>query len=400
MKRRIAAIDIGTTKICTIMGVVDDTSSLRVLGVGIAPSRGIEKALIADYNKARMSIKESIKRAEQMAGYRLDSAYIGVTGRHITSMNAKGVIAITRSENQVKEEDMKRALDVALNIGLAPEQRILHVIPRFYKLDGYEVQNPVGMNGYELEVDVHVITASSASIDNLVKVVKSLGVKIDDLILEPLASAEAVLAEEEKLAGVLLADIGGGTTDIALIKDESIFHTSVLPAAGHQITTDLSAGLGLSYELAEEMKKKYGTLIMAEDAKDLDRKVGENGHSISFEALIDIMGARVEEIIRLIVLDLPGENRGLIPAGIVITGGCANIPGIELFAEKLLNVPVRIGVPQEISGVSNNLLSDPAYATSVGLILMAVKGNSVESRWFNRPKGFRGFLSNIARLFK
>jgi cell division protein FtsA len=400
MKKRVAAIDIGTTKICTIMGVIDNSFNLRVLGVGIAASHGIEKALIADAGKARASIKQSIRRAEQMAGYRLDSACIGVTGRHIHSLNSKGAIAITRSKNQVKQEDLDRALEVSLNIDLPIEQQILHVIPRAYRLDGQQVENPIGMNGYELEVDVHVITASASSIDNLTKVIRSLGVKIDDLMLESLASAEAVLAEEEKLAGVLIADIGGGTTDIAVIKDESIFHTSVLPAAGQQITNDLSAGLGLSYELAEEMKRKYGTLIINEEGGNPDRKVGENGHSISFDAFYDIILARVEEIIRLIVIDLPGEDRRLIPAGIVITGGCANLNGIDKLAEKLTRLPVRVGMPAKVSGVSIELLNDPAFATSVGLILMAAGRPEKTSKWFKKPKGFRGFLSNLAQLFR
>jgi cell division protein FtsA len=400
MKKKIAAIDIGTTKVCTIMGVLDSTSGLRVLGVGIAASHGIEKALVADATRAKDSIRESVRKAEVMAGYKLDSAYIGVTGRHITSMNSKGTIAITRQDMMVKAEDLKRSLDVALNIKIPPEQKILHVIPRSYRLDGHEVKNPVGMNGAELETEVHVIMASTSSVQNLIKVIKSLGISIEDLVLEPLASAEAVLAEEEKLAGVLLADIGGGTTDIAIIKDGSIYHTSVLPAAGHQITTDIVAGLGLTYELAEEMKKKYGTLLLSGDASDDEKKIGENGHSISFRALCEIMQARVEEIIRLIVMDVPAENaRNLIPAGIVLTGGCTNIPGIAELAEKLTKMPVRIGNPIALNGVSIEALNNPAYATSVGLILWSMK-NKGTSNWINKRKGFRGFMDQILSLFK
>jgi len=400
MKKKIAAIDIGTTKVCTIMGVLDSTTGLRVLGVGIAPSRGIEKALVADATRAKESIKESVRKAEVMAGYKLDSAYIGVTGRHITSMNAKGTVAITRQDMLVRAEDLKRSLDVALNVKIPPEQKILHVIPRAYRLDGHEVKNPVGMNGSELETEVHVILASTSSVQNLVKVIKGLGINIMDLVLEPLASAEAVLAEEEKLAGVLIADIGGGTTDVAIIKDGSIYHTSVLPAAGHQITTDIVAGLGLTYELAEEMKKKYGTLIPSGESNDDDKKVGENGHSISFHTLCEIMQARVEEIIRLIVMDLPGENPGaLIPAGLVLTGGCSNIPGIAQVAEKLTKLPVRVGTPIALNGVSIEALNNPAYATSVGLILWSMK-NKGTSNWFSKRKGFLGFIDQILALFK
>ncbi|MCR4394515.1 MAG: cell division protein FtsA, partial [Dehalococcoidales bacterium] len=176
MKKRIAAIDVGTTKVCTIMGILDSQSGLRVLGVGIAPSHGIEKALVADASRARDSIRESIRQAEVMAGYKLESAYIGVTGRHINSLNTKGTIAITRSDMLVRPDDLKRSLDVALNIKVPPEQKILHVIPRSYKLDGHEVKSPVGMNGSELETDVHVITASIAPVQNLIKCIRGLGI--------------------------------------------------------------------------------------------------------------------------------------------------------------------------------------------------------------------------------
>jgi cell division protein FtsA len=400
MKKKIAAIDVGTTKVCTIMGVLDSTSGLRVLGVGIAPSHGIEKSLVADAARARESILESIRKAEVMAGYRLDSAYVGVTGRHISSRNSKGTIAITRPGSTVQQDDLKRALNVALNIQLQADQKILHVIPRSYRLDGQEVKNPIGMNGSELEVEVHIITASSASVQNLTQIIKKLNITLEDLILEPLASAEAVLAEEEKLAGVLIADIGGGTTDIAIIKDGSIYHSSVIPAAGHQITNDLVAGLGLNFDLAEEMKKKYGTLVPPEQNVDRDQTIGENGQKVNYTSLCEIMLARVEEIIRLIILDIPGERRGgLIPAGIVLTGGCANIPGIAQLAEKITRVPVRIGTPITMSGVSVDALSNPAFATSVGLILYSMK-NKGTSNWLSKRKGFRGFLDQLLAIFK
>lgn len=196
MKKKIAAVDIGTTKICTILGILDSDSGFRVLGIGIAPSCGIEKALVSDFDKARDSIRESVHKAELMAGFKLDSAYIGVTGRHITSINSKGNIAITRPGISVRAADLKRAQNVALNINMPPDHQVLHIIPRSYKVDGFEVKDPVGMNASELEVDVHLITASTGSIQTLIKVINSLGIKVKDLILEPLASAEAVLREE------------------------------------------------------------------------------------------------------------------------------------------------------------------------------------------------------------
>lgn len=399
MKRKIAAIDIGTTKVCTIMGTLDSTAGLRVLGVGITPSHGIEKALVANVNQAKESIRQSIRKAEMMAGYRLDSAYIGVTGKHINSMNNRGTIAITKSNQLVRSDDLKRVLDVALNIKSPSDRKMLHVIPRAYTLDGQEVKNPVGMHGYELNVEAHVITAQVASVQNLTQCVRGVGIDIDDLILEPLASAEAVLSEEEKQAGVLIADIGGGTTDIAVLKEGSIYHTSVLPVAGHQVTRDIAAGLGLSFELAEELKKKYGSLVPTSEA-DNDTIVGENGHSVSYRDLCDIMHARVEEMMRLVVLELPRNDYArLIPAGIVITGGGANIPGIVELTQSITRLPTRIGIPPTLNGVSNSMLNDPAYATSVGLVLWKMKNDSAQ-KWVTKPSGIRGIFSSLFRLFR
>lgn len=403
MKRKIAAIDVGTTKVCTIMGTLDSATGLRVLGIGIAPSHGIEKALVANVTQAKESIRQSIKKAEMMAGYKLDSAYIGVTGKHISSMNNKGTIAITKTDQLVRPDDLKRVLDVALNVRAPVDRKMLHVIPRSYTLDGHEVKNPVGMHGYELNVEAHVITAAVASVQNLTQCVRAVGIEIEDLILEPLASAEAVLTEEEKQAGVLIADIGGGTTDIAVLRDGSIYHTSVLPVAGHQITRDIAAGLGLSFELAEEMKKKYANLIPA-DEEEADKIVGENGHSISYKDLCDIVHARVEELMRLVVLELPRTDYSkLIPAGIVVTGGGANLPGICELTQSITRLPVRIGIPPTLNGVSNSLLTDPAYATSVGLILWKMKNDASgnQQKWVaNKPAGFRGLMASLMRIFR
>ena len=218
MKRtKVGAIDVGTTKVCTIMGDMDDKGQLRILGVGIAPSRGLQKAIVVNVNEAKESIRESVKKAEQTAGYKLESAYVGVTGRHIQSVNNRGAIAITRSDRLVKPEDLKRVLQVARSVKIPSDHELLHVIPRTYKIDGQEgVKNPVGMHGFRLDVETHIITAAVTSIQNLTKCIRGCGIEINDLVMEPLASAEAVLSDEEKLNGVMLADIGGGTTDIAV----------------------------------------------------------------------------------------------------------------------------------------------------------------------------------------
>ena len=391
MTRKITAIDVGTTKVCTITGTLDSSSGLRILGVGIAPSHGIEKAQVANVNQVKESIRQSINKAEMMAGYRLDSAYIGVTGQPMSSANNKGTIAITHTDQLVRQEDLKRVLDVALNAKAPADRKMLHVIPRAYILDGQEVENPVGMHGYELSVEAHVITGAAASIQNLTQCV---GIGIEDLILEPLASAEAVLSEEEKQSGVLIVDIGGGITNIAVIKDGSIYHTSVLPVAGHHVTQDIAVGLGLPFELAEEMKKKYGSLLRLKE-KEGDQVLSENGHDISYRDLNEIIHIRVEELMRLVMLELPRTDYGsLIPLGIVITGGCANLPGIDEMTQAITHLPVRIGVPSALNGVSSALLNDPAYATSVGLILWKIKNDSTANQKGRqtKPTGIRGLF--------
>ena len=398
MTKKIAAIDVGTTKVCTIMGVQDDKTGLRVLGVGMAPSHGIEKAIVGNVSQVKESIRQSISKAEMMAGSKLTSAYIGVTGQSISSANKKGTIAITHNDQLVRQDDLKRVLDVALNAEAPGERKILHVIPRTYILDGHEVQNPVGMHGNELGIEVHVITGAAASVQNLTQCVNGVGVEIEDYVLEPLASAEAVLREEEKQAGVLVADIGGGITNIAVMKDGCIYHTAVLSVAGHHVSQDIATGLALPIELAEEMKKKYGSLQPLGE-KDSSKSIGENGHNIAYADLCEIMRARLEELMRLIVMELPRTDySSLIPSGIVITGGCANIPGIVEMAQNVTRLPVRIGVPAALSGVSSALLSDPSYATSVGLILWNMKNAGDVNRRSTQttPTGFR----RLANLFR
>jgi cell division protein FtsA len=397
-KDRIAAIDVGTTKVCTIMADIQDREHLRVLGVGVTPSHGLHKGLVVNINEARESIRKSVKLAEQMAGRRLESAYVGVTGRHISSVNNRGSIAITRNNQVVHTDDLKRVLDVARTVKVPSEQRLLHVIPRGYTIDGQSgVKNPIGMHGFRLDVETHIITAAITSIQNLTKCIRSVGVDVDDLVMEPLASAEAVLTPEEKQDGVLLADIGGGTTDLALFKDNTIYHTSVLPVAGYQVTRDISVGLGITFELAEEMKKKYGDVTpQDETAIPKDITLTGDGHGISYQDLSDIIRVRIEEMLRLMILELPQEDyRKLIPAGLVITGGGANLPGIAELGENVTRMPVRLGKPISLPGVSD-ALDNPAYATGVGLLLWKLKNQGATT-----PAAKDGTVRRLlTRMFK
>jgi cell division protein FtsA len=402
MKRtKIGAIDVGTTKVCTVMADTDGTN-LRVLGVGVNPSQGLQKGLVVNLKEAKESIRESVKTAEKTAGYRMESACVGITGRHIQSGNTKGVIAITRSDRMVHPADLKRVLEVAKSIKVPSDHKLLHIIPLTYVVDGQEgVKNPVGMHGLRLDVETHIITAAITSIQNLTKCVRGIGIEIDDLILESLASAEAVLSEEERQDGVMLADIGGGTTDIAVFKDSSIYHTSVLPVAGYQITRDISVGLGLSFELAEEMKKKYGNVMPSEEKGNSDKTLTEDGHSISYLDLSEIIRVRVEELLRLIMLELPGADyTKLIPSGLVLTGGSANLPGITELGSQITRFPVRVGTAPELFGVADNL-RDPAYSTAVGLLLWKIKNQNTKTLQPYKSRGaFMGFVSRLFQLFQ
>ncbi len=402
MKRtKVAAIDVGTTKVCSIIGDLDTEGTLRILGVGVSASQGLQKGLVVNVNDAKEAIRESIKKAESTAGCKLESAYVGVTGRHISSVNNHGVIAITRGDQLVKPADLKRVLQVARTVKVPADHRVLHIIPRQYVVDGQEgVKNPVGMHGFRLDVEAHIITAAVTSVQNLTKCIRGLGIEIDDLVMEPLASAEAVLSEEERMDGVMIADIGGGTTDIAVLKDDTICHTSVLPVAGHLITRDISVGLGLSPELAESMKKKYGNVSLnaADVTIDADKTLTEDGHSVSYKDLSEIIRIRVEELVRLIMMELPRTDYSkFIPAGLVLTGGSSNLPGIAELAQEIARVPVRVGEPVSLFGVSDQL-RDPAYATSVGLLLWKMRNQNV-STWVPQS-GIKQALSQMFRIFK
>ena len=407
-KKTIAAIDVGTTKVYTAIAEVDDNSDIKIIGVGLTPSRGLHKGMVVNIQEAAESIRESVKKAEQFSGYKIESAYVGVTGRHVTSLNNKGAIAITRGDRLVRSEDLRRVLQSAQSIIKLPSDRkLIHVIPRSYTVDGQVgVKNPVGMHGARLDVETHVITAAVTSVQNLVKCIRSVGIDVEDLVLEPIASAEAVLTEDEKKNGIILADIGGGTTDICIFREGSIWHTAVVPVAGYQLTRDIAIGLGIPFEVAEEMKKRYGTVtpVFEPRKQQASNEQPTDSHGgVNHQDLCEILRARVEEILRLIILELPrGEYESLVPGGLVLTGGSANLAGIATLGEQILHMPVKVGAPNDIHGLTDTL-HDPAYATGLGLVLWGAKNSSVHA-W--RPNNFgmgnRIFkmMTRIRGLFK
>jgi len=403
MKRTtLASIDVGTTKVCTTIADVTSDGGIRVVGVGVTPSRGLHKGLVVNINEAGESIRESVRKAQQASATKIESAYVGVTGRHVSSLNNRGVVAITRNDRLVRPDDLRRVLECARSVKVPNDRKLLHVIPRGYAVDGQVgVKNPVGMHGFRLDVETHIITAATTSVQNLVKCIRGIGIDIDDLILEPLASSEAVLTEDEKQVGVILADIGGGTTDIAVFKEGSIWHTSILPVAGYQLTRDVAIGLGLPFDVAEEMKKRYGSVMPVYESKvETNPAISQDGHGVSYQDLCDIIRARMEEIMRLIMLEMPrAEYETLVPAGLVLTGGSANLSGIEALGRDVLRLPVRVGVPTNMYGITDSL-RDPAYATSVGLLLWGAKNEGAHT-W--RSVGFatrlRRLLFRMRKLF-
>ena len=312
MKKRsnLTSIDVGTTKICTTIAEMTDNGDAWVVGVGVTPSHGLHKGLVVNITEAREAIRTSVRKAEQACNYKVESAYLGVTGRHVSSINNRGVVAITRNDRLVRPDDLKRVLSSAQSVRVPDDRKLLHVIPRGYSVDGQVgVKNPVGMYGFRLDVETHIVTAAATSIQNLVKCVRGIGIDIDDLVLEPLASSEAVLTEDEKQVGVVIADIGGGTTDICVFKDGSIWHSAILPVAGYQLTRDVAIGLGLPFDVAEEMKKRYGSVMPVYESKmETANPISEDGHGVSYQDLCDIIRARIEEILRLILLELPSSD--------------------------------------------------------------------------------------------
>ena len=399
MKKVISAIDVGTTKICTIMGNLDSGGSMQVLGVGLVPSHGLHKGMVVNVEEATESITESVKRAEQASGLKVESAYVGVTGRHISSVNSHGVVAIPRNDRLVRPGDLKRVLASAQHINIPDDRKILHAIPRGYALDNQErVKKPVGMHGFRLDVETHIITAAVASVQNLVKCIRSAGVEIEDLILEPLASGEAVLTPEEREIGIILADIGGGTTDIAVFKEGSIYHSSIIPVAGYQVTSDISIGLGLPFEIAEAMKKKYGNVYPDVLTKSEEATLTvEDGHSVSYRDLCNITKVRMEELLRLILLEMPDSNyASLAPAGLVLTGGGSKLAGLEALARSSIRTQTRIGEPMGIYGITD-ILHDPAHATGVGLLLWGIR-NQGKPAWEAKKRS--GIFGNFTSLLK
>jgi cell division protein FtsA len=394
VERTIVGVDVGTTKICTLVGEVDEARGLRIVGVGVTPARGIRKGVVVNVQEATNAIATSLEKAERVSGYAIESAYVGLAGAHISAINSRGVIAVNRGERGIQPTDIQRALDAARAVPIPHNREILHVIPRSYTVDGDEgVRDPLGMQAYRLEVESHIITGATSSIHNLVKCVQATGVGIDALVLEPLASGEAVLTDVEREMGVVLADIGGGTTDIAIFIEGSIWHTAVLPTGGEHITNDIAIGLRTPFTTAEELKIKHGHArpesVNPNEAVDVVAFGEGERQSVPRHFLSQIIEARVEEIFDLILQEVKRSGYdGLLPAGVVLCGGTADLAGIRDLAREILNLPVRIGAPQDLHGLVD-ILGSPAYATSTGLLQWGLHHDAPRSVHAQRNGHFR-----------
>jgi cell division protein FtsA len=381
-ERVIVGIDVGTTKICVLVGELDRDGKLNIVGVGTCPSQGLRRGVVVNIEETVTSIAAALDRAERLSGKKIASAYVGIAGSHIESENSKGFVAISPSHRDIIQNDISRAIEVARAIPLTANREVIHVIPRGYVVDGQEgIKNPIGMSGFRLEVETHIITGSVSSIHNLIKCVHKAQVEIEDLVLEPLASSEAVLADGETDLGVALVDIGGGTTDVAVFSDGAIWHTVVLPIGGNLITSDIAIGLRLPFAVAEELKITYGhcdpTTIAEDDMIDLSQFMPDCNDLVPRKLLAEIIQARVEELFGMVHDELKKSGYdGLLPAGLVITGGTADLPGILEVAGQALDLPARIGSPLGLHGLADSI-SRPAYATAVGLLLWGMRHTSL-----------------------
>jgi cell division protein FtsA len=369
----VCGLDIGTTKTCTVVAV-NGSAGLEIVGFGEAPSLGMRKGVVVDLDETIKSIEAATERAERMAGTHFDEVFVGITGDHIRSTNNRAVVAVSGEDREVSAGDVRRVIDASKIINLPSDRQIIHALPRYFTVDGQEgVSDPIGMAGGRLEVDTHIVTGSSSFITNVLKCVQRAGLEPLGIVFEPLASSAATLMQEEKQVGVVLLDIGGGTTDIAVYSLGSAIYTATIPVGGNVLTSDISLGLKTTLSEAEDVKKRLGATTRDErfDVRTLD---GRATREHSTAELRQIVVPRVLETLRMakqkIVENVP---RDVVLGEVVLTGGGAQLPGIEAIAEEVFGLPVRTGTPNTIGGLTDAMAA-PQYATAVGLVLFGSNG--------------------------
>lgn len=405
----IVGIDVGTTKICTLVGRVEKSGVLRILGVGIEPSSGMRKGVPVDVRAVTQALSRSIDKAERTSGLEITSAIVSLAGSQVSSVNSRGVVGV--SGKTIDEDDVYRSMEAARAVAIPHNREVIHVIQRGFTVDGQAgIRMPLGMHGYRLEVETHIITVAASAVENLRNCIHQSGAEVSQFVLNPLASAEVALSDTEREMGTVVCDIGGGTTDMAIFIEGDVWHTMVLGVGGDLVTSDIAHGLRLPISQAEEVKIKHGHAVEAEVGENeefLVRPFGENTPlQIHRRELAHIIEARVEEIFSLVHQEIKRSGYdGLLPAGMVLTGGSSKIPGIRSNASQVLGLPVRIAQPEKLVGMTDKLYS-PAYSTSVGLLkwslLMTEIGGEVAQQKISSQGGSFDWdyvKSLIRRLF-
>ncbi|MCF8000946.1 MAG: cell division protein FtsA [Halanaerobiales bacterium] len=422
-RRIITGLDIGTTKICTIIAEVTSNEDFEIIGIGFSPSKGLKKGVVVDIDKASNAIRESINKAQIMAGIEVESAFIGIAGSHISSINNHGVVAVSGDEKEITENDIDRVMEAAQIISLPAEEEIIHVIPREFIVDGHKgIKDPLGMSGVRLEVETHIVKGSSTSIQNLVKSVIRAGIEVDDIVLEPLASSKSVLTDDEKELGVILVDIGGGTTDIVVFHEGSIVATYVLPVGGNHVTHDIAIGLRTPISEAEKLKIHYGTTLNPVNDEEVENQrnnyievlsaSGENKREIPRSMLTNVIEPRTTEMYEMINRQIYSAGpKDLTPAGVVLTGGASLLDGSAQLAEGVFDLPVRLGKPDYVYGLSD-VIDDPLYknkdgkipkaifSTVIGLIEYGMENEPNEIKGKNEKEITESFFNKIKSWFQ
>lgn len=403
---RIVGLDLGTTKVAAVIAELDDNLEPRIVGVGLAPSRGMRRGTVVNLEQTVESVKRAIGEAERMAGCKVDSCYVGIAGSHISSMNCRGVVAVEKAGGEITPKDKARVIEQAKTIGLPIDREIIHVIPIEFIVDDQPgIKDPVGMFGKRLEVEVHIVTGAVTSAQNIYRSIERTGLKVKDLVLQPLASATAVLETDEKELGVLLIDIGGGTTDLAIFKEGSIRHTQVLALGGEHVTSDIAIGLRTPTKEAEDIKRRYGCALanlVEEDQSFTVKGVGgRDEKQVSRRILASIIEPRIEEILSLANREMRKTDfADLLAAGVVVTGGTAHLEGIERIAEQIFDLPVKVGKPWGTSGLTD-IIADPIFSTAVGLVRYGIdKQNLTLLPRGTEERVFGNILKRMREWFK
>jgi cell division protein FtsA len=392
----VVGLDIGTSKVVAIIGEVNHQGDIEVIGVGSHPSRGLKRGVVVNIESTVNAIQRAVEEAELMAGCEVHAVYTGIAGSHINSLNSHGIVAI--SDGEVSSHDVRRVIDAARAVAISSDQKIIHVLPQEFIVDNQDsIREPIGMSGVRLEAKVHMVTGAVSAAQNIVKCVERCGLEVCDVILEQVASSYAVLGEDEKDLGVCLVDIGGGTTDIAIFTDGAIQHTAVIPIAGDQVTNDIAIALRTPTQSAENIKINHATCSLAdlanEEAIEVPGVSGRAAKTISPLELANVVIPRYEELFGLILAEIERSGyQDFIVSGIVLTGGASKVQGALELAEQCIQLPVRLGVPQYVKGLTD-VIHNPIYATGVGLLLYGVREQRSE------PYGGRLMRSNFTSVW-